>query len=326
MDDTQDRIQFQKDLEDVNQDRDYISDFTDELLGIQKPRTLDSFFDDKMVTQTATIQGAANQEEFLRSDLMDAKSRVNSKLMKEFTKDEIKMLYVLALSIDYRDNNQKADMLKEYMVKKGFVPIGTGTNRMSFKKGRYCYKFALDRRGIADMLNEARRSVDAPQFLAHCFECCGVAAVDEYVDVLDRETFANPDVKAAILTVLNELSKEFIFGDMGYDSKNYCNIGTRHDSQGRESLVFLDFAYMHPRIGNEEAFTCIKDGTPLRYNSLFTKYVCPKCQAEYDYRDILWRLNANKSNFENSFLAEIQSNLYLDEDIDTSDLAVDADI
>lgn len=322
MDDTKDRERFQRDVHAV-ESTDPIEDFTDELMGVKK---VDSYQDpslDPLDGVTATIHSAKNEEEFFSSDLIDQRMKMNSRIMKEFDRDEIKMLFALALSIDYRDNNQKSDMLTEYMKKKGFVCLGTGTNRVSYKKGYYVYKIALDRRGIADNLNEARRSVDAPQFLAHCFEGCGIIDVAEYVDVMDRETFAKPEVKAAILSVLSELAKEFIFGDMGYDPKNFANIGTRRSQNGDPpTLVFLDFAYMHPRLGNEDAFTCIKDGAPLKYNRTFTKYYCPKCKAEYDYRDILWRLNSNANNFENNFLANVQSGL----DLDLEDLSIDADI
>lgn len=322
IDDTADRERFQRDLHSV-EDGDPITNFTNELLGVNQP--FDTYQDPSVMKELevsqATIDSAKTKEDFFKSDLTDSRVQKNSKLKREFDRDEIKMLYALALSIDYRDNNQKSDMLTEYMKKKGFVCLGTGTNRVSYKKGHYVYKIALDRRGIADNLNEARRSADAPQFLAHCFECCGVAAVCEYVDVLDRETFANPKVRESILMVLKELSKEFIFGDMGYDPKNFANIGIRRSKEG-ESLVFLDFAYMHPRLGNEDAFTCIKDGTPLQYNRMFTRYICPKCKSEFDYRDILWRINSNTNNFESAFLSDVQSNL----DLDLDNLAIDADV
>lgn len=327
MDDFKDRERFRRDLDELAGD-DPIStsepiskkviDFTNDLL--QEPRKAPnekpSLFEEE---NFASIQSSKNEEEFLQGDLVSFENRKKSRIIREFTKDEIKMIFVLALSIDYRDNNQKADLLTEFMQRKGFVCLGTGTNRVAYKKGYYVYKVALDRRGIADNLNESKRSSDAPQYLAHCYECCGVIAVSEYVEVLEKSSFLNPDYKAAILTALGELSKEFIIGDMGYDAKNFANIGIRR-VKDKEALVFLDYAYLHPRLGNEKAFICAKDGTPLRYNGTFTKYICPKCKAEYDYRDILWRINSNSKNFENSFLSEVQSDLSLDE------LAIDADI
>lgn len=321
MDDTMDKLQFQQDLAEHGESP--IDDFVNDLMGIRKPPEEER--DPLENISMATIESAKNEEEFLKSDTISAESKMNSRIMKEFTKDEIKMLYAFALSFDFPSNNAKSDILTKYLEPKGFVCLGTGTNRVAYKKGRYVYKIALDRRGIADMINEARRSIDAPQYLAHCYECCGVMAVDEYVDIMDQATFSSTQGKAAILQVLSELSKEFIFGDMGYDAKNFGNIGTRRTSNG-DSLVFLDFAYMHPRLGNEDAFSCIKDGTPLQYNSTYTKYICPKCHAEFDYRDILWRINANHSNFENNFLSDIQDNLYLDDAPDLENLAIDADI
>lgn len=336
--DDKDRERFQRDLEEITKDdldpittdpitnerisrevSPVITEITDEMLHLNDQPVKEMDYSEEIYS---SIKSSQNQEEFLKGDMVSAENRKKSRIIREFSKDEIKMFFVLALSIDFRDNNQKADILTAYMEKKGFVCLGTGTNRIAYKKGYYVYKIALDRRGIADNLNESKRASEAEKFLAHCYECCGVVAVSEYVEVLEKSVFLDPAYKDAILLVLGELSKEYIIGDMGYDPKNFANIGVRRVND-KEALVFLDYAYMHPRLGNEKAFTCLKDGAPLRYNSTFTKYVCPKCHAEYDYRDILWRINSNHDNFENSFLSEVQSDLNLSE---LEDLAIDADI
>lgn len=321
-----DREAFQRDLAehgDVSKGRDMIADYVDQLMGTSKSSMANSMYQDVLDPNSlATIESSKNEEEFLGGSMVSADARSHSRIMKEFTKDDIKLFYALALSIDFKNNNQKSDLLTEYLKPKGFVALGTGTNRVAYKKGRYVYKFALDRRGIADMLVESKRSEEAPNFLAHCYECCGVVAVDEYIDLIDEETFSQKPVEAAILTALRELSKEYIFGDMGYDPKNYCNLGFRQTKDG-PALVFLDYAYMHPRLGNEDVFVCPKCGIGLKYNSTYTKYICPKCGSEYDYRDILYKINANAENFESSFLSDVQNNLELEE---LEDLAIDADI
>lgn len=337
-DDTEDRRRFEEDLRQARQDSEedhQIQDYVDQLLSrkLQEPpktpeETIQRQFFVDPPKDEDRVHVAQSKEEFFSGTAVDARMVKFSRLRKEFTKDEIKMFYALALSIDYRDNNQKSDLLTEYLKPKGFICLGTGTNRVAYKKGRYVFKFALDRRGIADMLIEAKRSEEAEEYVAHCFECCGVVAVEEYIDIMDEETFGKGAVKEGILAVLKELSKEYILGDMGYDAKNYCNIGfrVRKTDEGIAHVpVFLDFAYMHPKLGNEEAFTCVKCGTPLEYNDTYTRYVCPKCGATFDYRDILWRINMNAKNFENSFLSDVQSNLELELD-DLDNLSMDADI
>ncbi len=285
-------------------------------LGIQVPEVIQrepTVPDSVYSSIDGSIAPVESESDVGRGDEISIEHRRLSRILRNFTKDELKAIFTMALSVHYNSNNQKADLLIDYFKEKGFTPLGTGTNRIAFKQGEYVYKLALDRRGIIDNFMEFIRAPQAPQFLAHAYECCGVVLVAEYVDLIDENTFDAE--KQTILAVLTELSKEFIMGDMGYTRKNYCNIGVRRKEDGSEALVFLDYAYMHTRIGNEKAFSCPACRVQLRYSPDFTQYVCPKCGNAFDYRDILWKLNSNYDNAENAFSARIA-------DLDLEDLYI----
>ena len=75
-----------------------------------------------------------------------------------FTKDQLKMLYYHACRIDIDDNNDKAQMISEFLGPE-FDEIGTGTNRVAYLYtpsedrdfrggGGLVFEFALDRRGL----------------------------------------------------------------------------------------------------------------------------------------------------------------------------------
>ena len=137
-----------------------------------------------------------------------------------FSDDQLKALYYLAMRIDIEDNNDKAEMIK-MIVPKDFVELGTGTNRIAFLYNNLVYKIALDRRGFTDNLAEAKRSSELPMYLAKTYETNYLINVAEYVMVIDKDTFVmNED---AIKTILGDIAKEYLFDDVGYSLKNYCN-------------------------------------------------------------------------------------------------------
>ena len=315
-DDEADRLQFQRDMAEAEY---YARSYGIGDGAMKIEREPDPEHDFEPDEYTAEIEAKKTMEDVLRGDDIDIKYREMGRIDKYFSHAELKALFCFALSIRYSDNNQKADILKEYMTKKGFTCIGTGTNRIAFKKGQYVYKLPMDRRGIVDNLMEFMRAPQAEQYLAHAYESCGVVLVAEYADTIDLDEYTKQ--RDVILSVLNELSKEFIIGDMGYDAKDFMNTGVRRKPDGSRVLIFLDYAYMHTRRGNEKAFTCPVCGAPLGYNPEFTGYVCSnhQCNTKLDYRNILWRINSNWNNPENKLMAQIQ-------DMQVEDMGIDLDI
>lgn len=227
-----------------------------------------------------------------------------SKIKRYFPDNLIKLFYYYALNYELGNNNKKAELF-EYIMKSyfgsKFVKLGTGTNRIAFRRGNFVYKIALDRRGIIDNLSEAKRSPEAPNLFALTYETNGLIVVAEYVTLIDEKVFN--DNQQLVLEMLSELAKQYIFGDMGFSSKNYCNFGYRRNNK----LVVLDYAYCHPRFTNEDIMVCPQCGSEIRYNAMFTGFRCsnPNCGIEYSYIDIKRRLDTSYENIENMYMSNL---------------------
>lgn len=238
--------------------------------------------------------------EFFDPNTVTEYQKEKSKIKKYFSKSLVKFLYGLAVSYEYTDNNEKAEIVAKVM-SDDFKEIGTGTNRTVFIHGRYAYKIALDRRGIIDNWSEFKRSPECPELLAKTYECNGIIAVSEYVTVIEEYNFLTYGDR--IMSVLRQLAESYIFGDMGYSQKNFCNIGYRDDKDNE--CVILDYAYMHPRAGNNKALRC-HCGGQIEYDNNFTGFYCTRCRTKYSYMDIKYKLDADIENIEARMLGSFK--------------------
>lgn len=225
-----------------------------------------------------------------------------SRILENFGRELLQVLYYHALNPEITDNNLKAEILSDALKVEGFEELGTGTNRIAFRKNGYVYKIALDRRGLVDNFSEYKRSSEAPEYFAKTYETNYLIAVAEYINLIEKNQFN--ENKRQIAIILKDLSEAYIFGDIGLSLKNYANWGYR-DNGG---LAILDYAYMHPIIGNEEALKCpkCKHGR-LRYDNMFINLVCdnPTCQTKYTYMDIKRRMNTTFEDIENSCISAL---------------------
>jgi len=177
------------------------------------------------------------------------------------------------LRVDIPDNNDKAEMVKMF-VPEGFQELGTGTNRIAFLHNNLVYKIALDRRGMVDNCTEFRRSAELPEYLAKTYETNLLINIAEYVTVIDQHEFSlNGDT---IRLVLEDIAKEYLFDDVGYAQKNYCNWGSRLNPDGTADIVILDYGYLYPLMGENltRLFTCPKCGGRLKWNTNYTEFQC----------------------------------------------------
>lgn len=201
----------------------------------------------------------------------------------------LKKLFAHALLIDMDDNNEKVDVIKQ-LLGDDFAELGPGTNRYgALGPDGYCHKIAIDRRGIVDNITEYKRSPELDWISPKVYETNGVVLVAETVELMTKENFlAN---KANILTICEELSAFYIFTDIGFATKNFCNWGIRRNGD----LVILDTGYLIPRHGNEEAMTCPVCGIKhkLDYNSFYTGFVCKRCSTSFSFIDVYRRLNTH---------------------------------
>lgn len=227
-----------------------------------------------------------------------------------FDERTLKALTYHAMRVDIPDNNDKAEMVRE-MVPDGFIELGTGTNRIAFQYNGLVYKIALDRRGFVDNFAEFKRSAELPMYLAKSYESNMLITVAEYVNVMDQEEFVrNEDI---IKDILKDLAKEYLFDDIGFNMKNYCNWGYRSRAQGEDELVVLDYGYLYPlRAQNtKELFRCPKCGSQLRWNTSFTSFICANkgggssCSAIIQPNTIRTRMRLDFESVENRMITSL---------------------
>ena len=227
---------------------------------------------------------------------------IDSYIKEYFTKDMLKALYLIAMDNSYPHNNAKAQAILN-LIGPEFQELGPGTNRVVVKRDKAVFKSAMDRRGMVDNFTEFKRSMEVEMYCARSYECNLLITVAEYVNLMDEQDYlAN---RQAILTILEDLSKAYIFEDMGYNMINRCNTGYRDNGD----IVFLDYGYMYPIAGNENVLICKACGSMIRYNSTYTKFVCenPSCKKTYSFDQIRNRMNLDLENEEDKIIQGIHN-------------------
>lgn len=240
--------------------------------------------------------------------------KLPANLIREYFSDEVlRALMITCLRVDIADNNDKAEIIKMLMPK-GFSEIGTGTNRITFLKDATVFKIALDRRGLVDNLTEFKRSQELPMYLARTYETNLLINVCEYVNSIDQIQFR--DSESQIKEILSDISKGYLFDDMGFAYKNYMNWGYRHiydgTKYGADILVVLDYGYLYPLVGQDTdtLFRCPKCGSKLRWNSNFTNFVCSnvtKCQVTMSPTTIRHAMKLDLESEENKLIMKINA-------------------
>jgi hypothetical protein len=182
------------------------------------------------------------------------------------------------------DNNMKGDEILFYLKDKGFIEIGSGTNRIALRHMDYIYKIALDSYGVRDNWNEFNTSVKLQPYVSKTYECNGYIAVAEYVNLITKQEFA--DSREGLRSILELLGQDYLFCDMSLEPKNAMNFGYRDDG----SLVILDYGYIYPI--DRKIMFCKMCGGKLVWNRNFSMMRCAKCGREHDpieIRDRMWK-------------------------------------
>ena len=250
--------------------------------------------------------------DYLETGNLDRKSDVIVSKINRYIPDEIKAkLYRIASDYTIPDDNEKADMIKEIMRPLGFKEIGTGTNRIAFMKGRYCYKVALDDRGFIDNISEYKRSPEFPQYFAKVYETNRTILVCEYCELISKEDFIAR--KSEIKSILTKLSDFYIMEDVGLVTKNYCNWAIRKtsiDPDDTGQLVLIDNAYFYPIRNKHSILTC-SCGHPIKPNSVFTGYQCTNsaCGLHYSVDEILNKVGVDFDNDDTQIIAAKSTNV-----------------
>ena len=235
-------------------------------------------------------------------------NEVGSLINQIFSKDLLKMLYYHACRVDIEDNNDKAEMISELLGDE-FQELGTGTNRIAylyvpgphreFRGGAgLVFEIALDRRGFVDNFTEFKRSIECPEYFVKAYETNMLILAEEYITLMDEQEFKINE--NGIKIMLEDLSKNYIFEDIGFSLKNYQNYGYRSNGD----IIILDLGYIFPIKGNERVMSCPKCRGQITNNTNFTGFICnnSQCRQKYNFLDLRRRMSLDLENFENQMI------------------------
>ena len=154
---------------------------------------------------------------------MDEKKVLRSRIKEEFSESDMEFIESVCYSPHFDGNNEKSDSLMYYFKDKGFIELAPATNRFAVLKGKYVFKFAMDSYGIDDNLNEFNLSEELQPYVTKTYETNGLVTVAEYVNLIKEEEFL--DSIPNIRNILNYLSENWMFSDVGTIVKNHTNWG-----------------------------------------------------------------------------------------------------
>ena len=152
-----------------------------------------------------------------------------------------------------------------------------------------------------DNFTEFKRSLECPEYIIKAYETNMLILVEEYVTLMDEQEFlANEN---GIKILLEDLSKSYIFEDIGFSLKNYQNYGYRSNGD----IVILDAGYIFPIKGNEHIMSCPRCRGQIVYNSNYTGFICrnSQCKLKYSFLDLRRRMNLDLENFENQMISSL---------------------
>lgn len=154
-----------------------------------------------------------------------------------------------------------------------------------------------------DNFTEFKRSIECPEYFIKAYETNMLILVEEYVTLMDQQEFVMNE--NGIKTILEDLSKRYLFEDIGFDLKNYENYGYRSNGE----IVILDVGYIYNLKGNEHVLSCPKCRGQLEYNRNYTGFQCQNtsCKTKFTFLDLRRRMNLEMENFENQMISELNS-------------------
>lgn len=208
-----------------------------------------------------------------------------------FSERRLEALNAVRTSGSYTNNNDKVDAMLDIMKDMPIAVIGPGTNRLTVLIEDYVYKIAMDSYGVQDNWTEFRMSPLVQPYVTKTYECNGLIAVAEYVNLITKEEFV--DSKEVIRGMLDILKEDYLFCDISLTPKNYLNYGYRDNG----NIVILDFGYLYPI--DLKIMHCRRCGALLDWDSNYVKLVCtnPKCKKPHDPIEIRDRMRKKETDF-----------------------------
>lgn len=206
--------------------------------------------------------------------------KVISRIKRVFTPELLRLIAAICDNQSIVSSAKKmivlGNLLKDNHI--NYEVLGGATNRIALLIDGYAFKFAMDDQGYMDNQIEYSLSPELYPRVTKSYETNGYILVAECVEIMTEESWAVH--KVDILSILQDMSNDYLLGDVGYIKKNMTNWGLRN---GRP--VILDYAYCHRK--TEKLFTCgtCGEGT-LVYDSTYDILMCNNktvCNARYNY-------------------------------------------
>lgn len=220
---------------------------------------------------------------------MEHEKKFRSRIMELFSEDLLIKLENIQTDPRFVSNNDKFQHILFLLKDMDFIEIGAGTNRMAVLHDNYIFKIALDGYGVKDNWNEFNMSPELQPYVTKTYECNGIVLVAEYVNLINREEFL--DSKEHIRTILDILSEDYLFADIGTIAKNFCNFGYRDDG----TLVILDYGYIYPI--DRKIMFCESCGGRLQWNEDYSALMCENCRSKYDPIKIKYRMEVDEDDY-----------------------------
>lgn len=182
-------------------------------------------------------------------------------------------------------------------------------------KPRYSQAFWETKRDemLIDNFTEFKRSSELEGYAARTYETNYLINIAEYVEVLNQDEFAYNE--RPIKTILERLSENYLFNDIGYSYKNSYNWGKRPAHLTDEELeiygenadllydvVILDYGYMYPLYDQKDKlYRCPKCQHRLQWLSNYTALQCTNsgCNLQLSPTEIRRRMNLSYEKLEN---------------------------
>lgn len=156
---------------------------------------------------------------------------------------------------------------------------------------------------IIDNFQEWKRSIEVPEYFVKAYETNFLILIEEYATLMDEQEFRMNE--AGIKTILEDLSKAYLFEDIGYTTKNYENWGYRSNGD----IVCIDLGYVYSLKGQENLLTCPCCSASLKYNSNYTGFNCQnkQCNRKYTTEDIIRRMDMTQMDLENEMISRLNN-------------------
>lgn len=193
------------------------------------------------------------------------------------------------------DNNSKVTFINKLLelYEIPFSPLGPGTNRYTVMIEEYAVKIALDRDGMTDNKREFIYSKNLQPYVIKFYETTqnGLVGFCEYVQIFSLDDFYENQDKMRV--ILEDISSQYLIGDIGISTKNYLNWGFRFDG----SICILDFAYIYSLSFKTFVCTCPSAGV-LTYDADYNLLRCNICGKKHSFKDVRRRITRKQEEDE----------------------------